>query len=188
MYVLFIWYPDSRVHGANVGPIWGRQDPGGPHVGPMNFAIWVSFLKIQLTVANPLPLPLYNLFLQQNADLWAVITCICFVWLDMHSYGRIILVYTMGTCGMTPISASGDVVLPVHHTWLCHVMEMISSLLVIHYNDIIMGMMESQITSLTIVYSTVYSGLDQRKHQSSTSLAFVWGIHRSPVSSPHKGQ
>ena len=32
--------PDSKVHGANMGPIWGRQDPGGPHVGPMNFSIW----------------------------------------------------------------------------------------------------------------------------------------------------
>ena len=32
--------PDSKVHGANMGPIWGRQDPGGPHAGPMNFAIW----------------------------------------------------------------------------------------------------------------------------------------------------
>ena len=32
--------PDSKVHGANMGPIWGRQDPGGPHIGPMNFAIW----------------------------------------------------------------------------------------------------------------------------------------------------
>ena len=31
--------PDSKVHGANMGPIWGRQDPGGPHVGPMNFVI-----------------------------------------------------------------------------------------------------------------------------------------------------
>ena len=31
--------PDSKVHGANIGPIWGRQDPGGPHVGPMNLAI-----------------------------------------------------------------------------------------------------------------------------------------------------
>ena len=31
---------DSKVHGANMGPIWDRQDPGGPHVGPMNFAIW----------------------------------------------------------------------------------------------------------------------------------------------------
>ena len=35
--------PDSKVHGANMGPIWGRQDPGGPHVGPMNFAIWEAF-------------------------------------------------------------------------------------------------------------------------------------------------
>ena len=33
--------PDIKVHGANMGPIWGRQDPGGPHVGPTNFAIWV---------------------------------------------------------------------------------------------------------------------------------------------------
>ena len=33
--------PDSKVHGANMGPIWGRQDPGGPHFGAMNFAIWV---------------------------------------------------------------------------------------------------------------------------------------------------
>ena len=32
--------PDSKVHGANMGPIWGRQDPGGPHVDPMNFALW----------------------------------------------------------------------------------------------------------------------------------------------------
>ena len=35
-------YPDSKVHGANMGPIWVRQDPGGPHVGHMNFAFWVS--------------------------------------------------------------------------------------------------------------------------------------------------
>ena len=36
--------PDSKVHGANMGPNWGRQDPGGLHVGPMNFAIWEMFL------------------------------------------------------------------------------------------------------------------------------------------------
>ena len=52
--------------------------------------------------------------------------------------------------------------------------------------DAMMGTMASQITSLTSVYSTVYSGADQRKHQSSASLAFVWGIHRWPVNSPHK--
>ena len=32
--------PDCKVHGANMGPIWGWQDPGGPHVGPMNLVIW----------------------------------------------------------------------------------------------------------------------------------------------------
>ena len=38
--------PDSKVHGDNVGPIWGRQDPGGPHVDPRNFAIWVELICI----------------------------------------------------------------------------------------------------------------------------------------------
>ena len=56
-----------------------------------------------------------------------------------------------------------------------------------HYNDIIMSAMASRITSLTTVFSIVYSGADQRKHQSSASLAFVWGIHRWPLNSPHKG-
>ena len=45
--------------------------------------------------------------------------------------------------------------------------------LYLNYNDVIMSEMASQITSLTIVYSSVYSGADQRKHQSSVSLAFV---------------
>ena len=47
MIVLTIYfsYPDSKVHGANIGPIWGRQDPGGPYVGPMNFAIWVGIIS-----------------------------------------------------------------------------------------------------------------------------------------------
>ena len=55
-----------------------------------------------------------------------------------------------------------------------------------HYNDVIMDAMASQITSLTIVYSTVYSGAGQRKHQRSVSLAFVRRIHRRQVNSPHK--
>ena len=56
-----------------------------------------------------------------------------------------------------------------------------------HYDDVILGAIASQITSLTIVYSTVYSDADQRKHQSYASLAFVLGIRRWPVNSPHKG-
>ena len=60
-------------------------------------------------------------------------------------------------------------------------------LLLNHYSDVILGAIASQITSITIVYSSVYSDADQRKHQSSASLAFVWGSHRGPVTSPHKG-
>ena len=63
--------------------------------------------------------------------------------------------------------------LPAHESWG-------------HYNDIIMSVMASQITGISIVYSAVCSGIDQRKLQSSASLAFVRGIHWWPVNSPHK--
>ena len=56
-----------------------------------------------------------------------------------------------------------------------------------HYTYVIMIEGASEITSLTIVYSAVHSGGYQRKHQSSALLAFVRGIHRRPVNSPHKG-
>ena len=55
----------------------------------------------------------------------------------------------------------------------------------VHYSDVIMGNMAYQINRLMIVNSTVHSGADQRNHQSSVSLAFVRGIHRWPVTSPH---
>ena len=58
----------------------------------------------------------------------------------------------------------------------------------IHYDDVRMGAIASQITSLAIVYSAFYSGVDQRKHQSSASLAFVWGIHRDRWIPRTKGQ
>ena len=57
-----------------------------------------------------------------------------------------------------------------------------------HYIDVIMITMASQITSLTVVYSTVNSEPDERKHQSSASLAFVWGIHRDRWIPRTKGQ
>ena len=64
--------------------------------------------------------------------------------------------------------------------WDRHVSDDIS------FNDVMMGTIASQITSLRIVYSIIYSDADQRKLQSSASLAFVRGIHRGPVNSPHK--
>ena len=56
----------------------------------------------------------------------------------------------------------------------------------VHYSDVIMGAIASQITSLSIIRSTVCSGAGQRRHQSSASLAFVRGIHWWLVNSPHK--
>ena len=66
------------------------------------------------------------------------------------------------------------------------ILKAYSPYIIIHYDVVIMDAIASQITSLTIVYSNVYSDADQSKHQSSASLAFVWGIHRGPVNSPHK--
>ena len=57
-----------------------------------------------------------------------------------------------------------------------------------HHSDVIMGTMASQVTSLTIDYSVLYSGADQRKYQSSASLAFVRGIHWWPEIPRTKGQ
>ena len=57
----------------------------------------------------------------------------------------------------------------------------------IHYSVVIMSTMAYQVTGVPIVCSTVCSGADQRKHQSTVWLAFVRGIHRSPVNFPHKG-
>ena len=68
----------------------------------------------------------------------------------------------------------------------CNHIYDVFNFLIMHYDDVIMSTIASQITSLTIVYSTVYSGADQSKHQSSASLAFVWGIQLEPVNSPHK--
>ena len=82
--------------------------------------------------------------------------------------------------------SNSDLKLFLHSQHFILLLVNINRGLQIHYNDVIMEAIASQITSLTIIYSIVYSDADQRKHQSSASLAFVWGIHRGPVNSPHK--
>ena len=72
-------------------------------------------------------------------------------------------------------------VISTHH----HFAKTVDSLT--HYSDMIKSTTAFQITTISIVYSTACSGTDQRKHQSSTSLAFVRGIHRWPVNNRHKG-
>ena len=71
-------------------------------------------------------------------------------------------------------------------TWLWVIFCVYHGKILVHHSDIMIGVIASQITSLMIVYSTIYSGADQGKHQSSASLVFVWGIHRGPGNSRHK--
>ena len=68
--------------------------------------------------------------------------------------------------------------------WICYI---VSVHMLTHSIDIIMSTVMSQITSVSIVYSTVCSGADQRELRSCASLAFVRGIYRWPVNAPHKG-
>ena len=71
--------------------------------------------------------------------------------------------------------------------WMSRKTDCRTDVINVHCSDAITGAIASQITGLTIVYSTVYSAIDHRNHQSSALLAFVRGIHRRPVNSPHKG-
>ena len=61
-------YPDSKVHGANMGPTWGRQDPGGPHVGHMNLAIWIHSVLQTLWTVKPSGVTSTQIYWDQAMD------------------------------------------------------------------------------------------------------------------------
>ena len=92
------------------------------------------------------------------------------MWLSKHCSGHYV---TTQACTLISWGC-------VHLRW-CGSLEDDTLCCLGHYGDIIMGAIASQITSLSSVYSTVYSDADQRKHQSSASLAFVREIHRGPA-------
>ena len=88
-------------------------------------------------------------------------------------------------------SKSSEYILLLHYLYkrvkcVPHIVCWFFTEMSVHYDVVIMDSIASQITSLTIVYSTVHLGADQSKNQSSASLAFVWEIHRWPVNFPHK--
>ena len=86
----------------------------------------------------------------------------------------------------TPFNIRSNELIDFTHTNINQCFVNTATFFLSHYDDVIMTMLASQITSLTVVYSIVYSGVNQRKHQSSASLAFVRAIHRGPVNFPHK--
>ena len=105
-----------------------------------------------------------------------------FVWANVKESHSALLALVTGGFPSLKSSNVGNVSMP----WRHHAFVLLSLFPARHYDDVIMSTIASQITSLAIVYSIVYSDADQRKHQSSASLAYVWGIHRGPVNSPHK--
>ena len=71
--------PDSKVNGANMGPFWDRQDPGGPHVGPMNFAIWVTFSN-KKSDNKPIKVSIYGyiyIYIYQFEEIYIEIFTVC---------------------------------------------------------------------------------------------------------------
>ena len=103
--------------------------------------------------------------------------------LTLRKYAKPEIYFWIRTCHFSPLTGISETDLIPISIWNCN----FSDFWKCHCRDVIMGTMASKITSLQIFYSTVYSGADERKHQSSTSLAFVKEIHRLPVNSPHKG-
>ena len=119
----------------------------------------------------------------------------------LSSFREYDIIYVFSVLTFNSIDVTGDGVQvirdPTHIVWGPWVVKPVTmrfgwhhqccGIVILHYDNVIMCAIASRITSLTTVYLIVYSRADQRKHQSSASLAFVRGIHRRPVNSPHKG-
>ena len=144
-----------------MGPICGRQDPGGTHIGPMNFAIWgvsntdiISFMWIKSFM-----LSLWNILLNNN--IICIITNSFLPWW-LHKIARPVIAYShfVFCWSLIPIFIWPLFVvcflLMSRFLWPNKVFHSNNS----HYIDVIMGAIASKITSLTIVYSTVYSSAD----------------------------
>ena len=149
--------------------------PTPPHISNDNF-IWKRIGNSLLdqhqcnSMKNPDSMIVMRNLVYTDVIHWKCVTSDVF--LQIYSSVAICL---QGFRGLPPGPSLACVMLSSINGWLPVLHEMSS-----HYSDVIMGVMASQITSLAIVYSTVHSGVDQRKHQSSTSLAFVRRIHRFP--------
>ena len=137
-----------------MGPIWGRQDPGGPMLAPWTLLSGVPLIAHfkQHIYQRLIKTLIQHLFYKSVAIYPFKRFTGCLIWYELARYWSSRQVKLI----VTDVPAAKQT--PDHQR---------SS----HYNDVIMSTIASQITSLTIVYSTVYSGADQRKHQSSASLA-----------------
>ena len=127
--------------------------------------------KRGFTFSIPICSPGHRQFSLENT-MCSCVAVTCFVIYNPYSYNQ---------KSIWGNSESWCTFISMHYIRQLHVMS--NS----HYHDVIISATASQITSVTIVYLIACTGADRRKYQSSASLAFMWGIHRSLVNSPHKG-
>ena len=118
------------------------------------------------------PWPRWSSFCRRNFQMCFVcVKCLLWIWSQFLNWQVIISRGIVWRCQVGAKSFSKAIIIQSNHAYHC--------------SAVMMGAIASQITNLTIVYSIVYSSVDQRKHQSSASLAFVREIHRGQVNSPH---
>ena len=188
-------YPDSKVHGANMGPTRVLSAPGGPHIGPTNLAFRVGFF----TLRNLPSLCLCKLIWRRCWEPSPVLSALLSIY---HSATRSEMKPTTSLVSISDTKLyrlyAGENAIPLSYTNDSYIISTVThdlvwfvcvfqSCNVNHYSDVIMIVMALRITAVSIVCLTIFSGADQRNHQSSALLAFVGGIHRSPADSSQKG-
>ena len=182
-------------------PLWGNPHINSPHKGPVMWSFHDFFVVNQTMYwtnsrvacdrrcrnAVVTSLLMYRTDLSNNSVHFSSLSCFFF---NLNQLDMLLWWPLSGLLDLYTIIQSEHYNSPNdqlrEYEVRCNYLTIVIGYMNIHHGDVIMGAIASQITSRTVVYSTVYSDADQRKHQSSASLAFVWGIQRGPVNSPHK--
>ena len=182
--------PDSKVHGANMGPNWVLSAPDGPHVGLMNLAIGYSFkiMPIHIFIQRPVCRCGFNnpVFIATAAN-----GNFCHIMEWKCHFDEFFVTGCTGSCHFDNFQCN--------QWWKFHqndifVSVYIESSLILQHDSLyfLLYMLNLSYQDPNAMYETPFKtsvgkcDADQRKHQSSASLAFVRGIHRWPVNSPHK--
>ena len=128
-----------------------------------------------------------DLFSILYGRLWARPGDVCYIELLSEPYVHYVFIWVEQSLLSLFTERDGMINLDVLYVMSLNSCVSVSEMRCLHYSDVIMSAIASQNTGVSIVYSTIWSGTDQRKHQSSVSLAFVRGIHWWRANSSHKG-
>ena len=159
-YYNLLWPSDAKRHHRS-GSTLDSLKPGDAYMRQYNIATLVQIMACRLLGGKPLTEPILPYSQLHHKERISVICNLKFVFFFIQGNALENIIYEMAAILPRP---------------QC-----------VHYSDVIMSAMASQITGVLVVCSTICSSADQRKQQSSASLAFVRGIHWWLVKSPHNG-